>query len=60
MKKTEAKKIAIDKLHSILLMPSTWFDDFNCNIDGYTEEEHDLIMEQAYKVAERVIKQIVK
>jgi hypothetical protein len=61
MKKTEAKKIAVERLHSILLMPSTWFEgQFEMEPPEYSEEEQNIIIEQAEKLASRIIKIIEK
>jgi hypothetical protein len=61
MTKNEAKKIAVERLHSILLMPSTWFEgQFEMEPPEYNEEEQDMIIEQAERLASRLIKIIVK
>jgi len=61
MTKSEAKKIAANKIWGTLdyLYPlfETMFDEIHG--DGYSEQEQEIILEQANKIAERLIK-IVK
>jgi hypothetical protein len=59
MTKTEAKKIAIEEFHSRLNACYYWFEtEFDSG--KYTEKEQELILSQAYKLSERLIKIVAK
>ena len=61
MTKNEAKKIAIDRIYSILSVPDTWFESaFESVICEFNDEEKELILLQAYKVSMRLIRTLGK